>query len=73
MSPNYAVKKIFSDAEEALFEKYIVDCSQMFYGLSVTDCRKLAYQMAVENNKSIPAQWHNKKMAGLKWFRCFRK
>lgn len=41
MSPNYSVNKVFSVAEEASLEKYIIDCSRMFYGLAVIDCRKL--------------------------------
>lgn len=73
MSPNYSVNKIFSVAEEASLEKYIIDCSRMFYGLSVTDCRKLAFEMAIENSKIIPDKWHEEKMAGLKWFRGFRE
>lgn len=73
MCPNYSVNKIFTEAEEKSLEEYIINCSQMFYGLPVNDCRKLAYEMAVRNNKKIPDKWHEGKMAGLKWMRGFRE
>ena len=73
MSPNYSINKVFTSAEEDSLENYIISCSRMFYGLSVDDCRKLAYEMAIENKKKIPAKWHERKMAGLKWMRGFRQ
>lgn len=37
LTPNYAVHKIFTDAQEKSMVDYIVKCSQMFYGLTIMD------------------------------------
>lgn len=45
----------------------------MFYGLTARDCRQIAYEMAKMNNLPVPESWEKNKMAGIDWFRGFRK
>lgn len=73
MSPNYSVRKVFTDAEEELLVEYLINCSKMFNGLSRNEFRSLAYEMAVSNKKNMPKTWSDDEMAGREWLRCFRK
>lgn len=73
LTPNYAVHKIFTDAEEKEIVDYIIKCSQMFYGLTVTDVRSLVYEVALLNNKKVPEKWHETKLAGVEYLYNLRK
>lgn len=71
--PNYTVNKVFSDRQEETLKEYFKKCALLFYGLSTKDCRQVAYEMAKLNNIKIPPTWAVNELAGLEWFRCFRK
>lgn len=73
LTPNYAVHKIFTDAEEKEIVDYILKCSQMFYGLTITDVRNLIYEVALLNNKKVPEKWHETKLAGIEYLYNLRK
>lgn len=73
MTPNYAVNKIFSTEQENILARYMVKCSQMFYGLPLIECRKLAYELATTNHLKIPETWETNKMAGKEWMSSFIK
>lgn len=73
LTPNYAVRKIFSDDQEKDIVNYLIKCSQMFYGLTILDTRKLAYEMATINKMKVPQKWHETKLAGIEWLYSFRK
>ena len=64
---------VFSESEEKALASYIVECGQMFYGLSTNDLSVLAYQYAIANNKSVPTSWQTYKAAGKTWVWGFRK
>lgn len=73
LTPNYASKKVFSDAQEEKLVDYIIKCSQMFYGLTTADVRRLAYEMAKRNDVQVPQKWHETQLAGIDWLYHFRK
>lgn len=74
LTPHYVCRQIFSDEQEETLVKYITNCCQMFYGLTLLEVRKLAYEMAIINKiENIPANWHEKYMAGIYWLYHFRK
>ena len=64
---------VFSESEEKALASYIVECGQMFYGLSTNDLSVLAYQYAIANNKSVPTSWQTYKAAGKTWVWGFHK
>ncbi|GFS09263.1 transposase [Elysia marginata] len=65
--PNYTHRQVFTADEERELAKYMLECSDMFYGLSPKQARELAYEMAVENNKKMPESWIENKAAGKEW------
>nr|XP_047122403.1 uncharacterized protein LOC105843077 isoform X2 [Hydra vulgaris] len=73
LSPNYYVKRIFTDKQELELKEYILTCSRMFYGLPIKECRCIAFEMATINKISIPQKWHKDSMAGINWMNNFRK
>lgn len=73
LTPNYAVHKIFTDAQEKSIVDYVLKCSQMFYGLTIMDVRSLIYEVAMLNNIKIPEKWHETKLAGIEYLYNLRK
>lgn len=73
MTPNYAVKKIFSNELEETLEQYLINCSKMCYGLDTMATRHLAYDMAKFHKLNIPKPWAERQMAGIDWLYGFRK
>lgn len=73
MTPNYAVRKVFTSEQEKSLEEYLVTCSKMCYGLDTIETRRLAYQMAVHHNLNIPSNWQQNQIAGIDWLYGFRK
>lgn len=73
MTPNYAVRRIFSSELEVALEQYLVTCSKMCYGLDTVETRRLAYDMAKFHNLNIPNTWKERQMAGIDWLYGFRK
>ncbi|KAI5707568.1 hypothetical protein M8J77_005136 [Diaphorina citri] len=57
MKPNYAVSKVFSDAQEDELASYVIICSKMFYGLPIVEICKLAKELAQRNNLTYPKSW----------------
>ncbi|XP_011700969.1 PREDICTED: uncharacterized protein LOC105457793 [Wasmannia auropunctata] len=64
-------KQIFNATEEAKLEKYLMRCSDIYFGLSPKEVRKLAYQYAVVVKAKIPESWTKNMMAGPDWFSKF--
>lgn len=73
LTPNYAVRKVFTTEQEKSLLDYIIKCSRMFYGLTRQEVKQLAYQMAVTNGISVSEKWHETKCAGKEWLYNFRK
>lgn len=69
----HGFKCVFNREEEALLTQYLIQASQMCYGLTLNSTRELAYKYAVANDKEVPASWHDRKKAGLDWMHYFRK
>lgn len=66
-SVNYAVKKVFSEAEEDSLVNYIKTVAKMQYGLTKKGIRQLAYKFATANNKQFPATWKNCRRGMAAW------
>ncbi|KAE8750937.1 hypothetical protein FOCC_FOCC002365 [Frankliniella occidentalis] len=74
LSPDYATKLIFPKELEDSLAGYVIECSQMGYGLSSVDIRKFAVQLGVANNlTNLPKSWLENEMAGADWFLGFMK
>ncbi|CAG4958823.1 unnamed protein product [Colias eurytheme] len=71
--PRYDINKVFTEEHEQILLKYYKDCALMFYGLTVKECRKVAYEMAMRNGIKMPSSWKRDQLAGLEWFRFFKK
>lgn len=71
--PRYDINKVFIKEQEEVLLKYYKDCALMFYGLTVKECRKVAYEMAKVNCIKMPRSWKRDQLAGLEWFRFFKK
>uniref|UniRef100_H2YFE2 DDE-1 domain-containing protein n=1 Tax=Ciona savignyi TaxID=51511 RepID=H2YFE2_CIOSA len=71
MTPNYAVRRVFTDADEQELAEYIKTTARMCFGLTTVDTRKLAFEMAQKNNLDFPQQWSENKLAGKDWLRGF--
>lgn len=69
----HGFQRIFNTQEEKLLEEYLLDASNMCYGLTERDVRILAFNFAVANHKNIPPSWDRNKSAGKEWMFCFRK
>ena len=59
--------------EESAFAQYLINCSQMFCGLSKQQAKKLAYKFAIMKNLPHPRNWDLNEIAGEDWLRGFRK
>lgn len=66
ITPNYSLNKRFSNDQENALAKYIVKCSQKFYGLTLIDCRYLTYKMRIRHDLKILETWKIHQMAGIK-------
>lgn len=69
----HGFKNIFSLEEENILVEYLLDASNMCYGLTEKGARLLAFEYAVANHKRIPLSWEEKRCAGVEWLFCFRK
>lgn len=72
-SVNYAVKQVFTVAEEDCLVKYIQNVAKMQYGLTKKGVRQLAYKYAKANGGKIPETWSEEQIAGEEWMRGFLK
>lgn len=64
-------KQIFSDEQEKQLEGYLLEASDIYFGLNPKEVRKMAYTLAVENNLQIPMSWETNKQAGPDWLTSF--
>lgn len=55
---------IFTIEEEQAIEQYMLQSSDIYYGLSGIEGRELAFQFAIELKKNVPENWTANKMAG---------
>lgn len=63
---------VFTPAEELELVKHIIDFESTCYGITAMEARSLAYQLAEKNNK-VHRFNNSTKLAGVDWFRSFRK
>lgn len=66
-------RQIFTDEQEEELEKYLLQASSVYFGLSPKEVRKLAFQLAMSNNIKVPKAWESNKLAGSDWFTGFLK
>ncbi|ESO05360.1 hypothetical protein HELRODRAFT_171748 [Helobdella robusta] len=67
------LRKVFTDDEECLLEKYIKKAAALYYGLNPREVRILAYQFATTNDKVVSRNWKIDEKAGADWFSAFIK
>ena len=58
---------MFSDAEEAELESYLVQASRIGFPLTTKAVRGLAYELAKKNQKRYPKSWDEKGLVGEDW------
>lgn len=64
--------KVFNKEQEAELTKYIIRCSQHYYGISIYELKQLAYEFAVKEEKVVvPKNWEAEKLAGRQWYYGF--
>lgn len=73
ISPGYNTKQVFTAELEAKLAEYIVERSQLGYGLTAFQIRQFAYEYAMANNSNIPGCWTVNKRAGEDWFGGFMR
>lgn len=71
-SSKYTVNQVFTEEQEVLLEQYIVDSSNLNYGLTYKHIRKLAFEYAVHLNQ-CPNKWEQNQMAGVDWMKGFMR
>lgn len=65
---------VFQEEEEAKISEYLVNCSNIYFGLLPLEVRKLAYQCAIViKAKNLPPSWRENELAGSDWFKNFMK
>ena len=64
-------RQVFDDTFERQLADYLLQASDIYYGLNPKDVRKLAYQLATKNKIEFPSSWENKKQAGEDWMHAF--
>lgn len=57
--------------QELELKKYILQSSQMFYGLTVKDVRRLAFNVAKFMQIDYPLSWNKREMASTNWYHSF--
>ncbi|XP_053950936.1 uncharacterized protein LOC128858568 [Anastrepha ludens] len=66
-------KTIFNAEQESVLMKYLLDASNINYGLSLKELRKLAYEYANKIGISYPNSWNANKEASTDWQLAFMK
>lgn len=66
-------RQVFNQEQEGILVKYLIKCSNIYYGLTPKDVRKLAYGCASKYKISMPESWQKNKEAGSDWFGAFIK
>ncbi|XP_018332973.1 uncharacterized protein LOC108742303 isoform X2 [Agrilus planipennis] len=64
-------RQVFTDEQEQELEKYILNASSIYFGLTPKEIRKLAFELAISNNLKVPKSWESNKLAGPDWFTSF--
>ena len=65
--------RVFSDVIEQKLVTYLIEASDLFYGLTPKEVRRFAYTCARTLGLKFPASWSEKEMAGVDWFNGFLK
>lgn len=65
--------QILGEQAEASLVKYLLQCNDMYFGLSPKEVRGLAFDMAKKLEIKTPDSWQNSKMAGEDWLSGFLK
>jgi len=69
--PNYKVRQIFTNGEEAMLVDYCLTASKLNHGLSTKQMRVLAFDFATANEKDVPRSWVCNQCAGPDWLSGF--
>lgn len=71
--PRFNTRQILSEEMEALLQEYLLNCSNMFHGLTPKSLRRLAYEYAIKNQCQLPHAWTETKMASEDWYDGFMR
>ena len=64
---------IFSEELEQNLVKYLLQASDLYYGLSPKEVRRFAFKCATSLGVKVPKTWNENGMAGADWFPDFLK
>lgn len=71
--PRLNTKQVFNESQEAVLKEYVLQASQMHYGLTRKQLAILAYEFAVMNQIKVPDSWVKNQQAGKDWLKGFFK
>lgn len=70
--PKYKTRQIFTDFQENMLQEYLLQSSEIFFGLTFADAKKLAYEYAIQLElTNIPNSWSKNSSAGPDWMAGF--
>ena len=64
-------RMFFSEEQEQEMARYLIDASNIYFGLTVMDFRKFAYACVEYYKIRCPDSWHKEKIAGIDWYLGF--
>ncbi|CAG2199907.1 unnamed protein product [Mytilus edulis] len=66
-------RKVFNDLQEQALERYLLNASYIYFGLTPKEVRRLAYECAEKFSIHMPQSWVENKCAGVDWFLLFMR
>jgi len=66
-------RKVFNDLQEATLERYLLNASFIYFGLTPKDVRRLAFECAERFGITMPQSWTQNGCAGVDWFELFMR
>jgi len=70
---SHASRQVFSMVMEKDLTEYLLNCSNMLYGLTSKATRRLAFEYASANDLDFPESWKSQGLAGKEWLLGFLK
>lgn len=66
-------RTVFNDLQEQALERYLLNASYIYFGLTPKEVRRLAYECAEKFSIHMPQSWVENKCAGVDWFLLFMR
>lgn len=70
-TPNYSVRRVFSEQQELELVEYIKTTAKICYGITRSDLMKLGSQLAIKNKVKCPESWFGNEITGADWLSGF--